>query len=550
MSLSDQIDRKFEESFEIPSFMTIEVMNDDGYVPVKSSNKTILYEVYTITFSDGTIVECADDHIFIDSNGVEVFAKDSFGCTIQSVNGNVSVVGVDQTGRFENMYDLSVGGNNLYYTNGILSHNTTTFGLDVLHDVIFTQDYSVGITSYKNKNVIDFMDRIRFAYENLPWWLKPPVKIYNRFTIQFSNDSQIFGEVTSESSMRGRTVNRIISDELAFVRPDISEDFITSLLPSLSSDGDNSTTRLNIVSTPNGTEGVFPSIWFGAVNETNGFAYVEVKYEEVPGRTPEFEKDMVNKMGRDKFDQEFKNKFIGSGGTLVNSRVLESLATKQPVDFIEGFGKFDIFVEKLHGRTIALALDISEGIGEDNHCIQAMDTTTFEQVGEYANNIVNQTMYVKDFTMILKHLFDNGVEEVYYTIENNGIGQGVARLLESSTDDYLERCIAISDVDASGISKKLGFFMGNNKKMYGCGQLKDLLESNRLTINSKKLLTELKFFIKVGQTFKAAKGAKDDRVMAMVLLMLMLDQLVNYEESVDEVINDVDIDDEAWGIVF
>lgn len=428
------------------------------------------------------------------------------------------------------------------------SGKTTVVGMDCLHDMIFNPDYRVGITSYRSSAVLDFMDRIRYAYEALPWWMKPAVSIYNRFSIKFDNGSSVISEVTAENTFRGKSLIRIVSDELAFTKPAIADAFMASLLPSLEADGEASTTRLNVISTPNGTEGAFPSLWFGAVVGENGFAPVEVKYEEVPGRTPEFEIKMIKKLGRDKFEQEFKNRFIGSGGTLVNSRIMESIKTKDPV---RSEGDLDLYVDSLNGRKLAISCDVAEGINEDNHVVQIFDIETFEQVGEFANNNLPQTLYFKEIVKIIKMMYSEGAAEVFYTVENNGLGQGIMRLIENSQDNGLSAATLISDVNADGTpAKRLGMLTTGKSKLAGCVQLKDMIESGVLKINSKKLLTELKFFVKSGVSFAAERGAKDDRVMACVLFCNMLPQLANYEESVDLAINDVNEDDEMWGISF
>ena len=430
---------------------------------------------------------------------------------------------------------------------GRQSGKTTTLGMDVLHEVIFNQDYRVGITSYKNANVLDFMDRIRFAYENLPWWMKPACVVYNKFSVVFDNGSSVRSQVTAENTFRGTSLNRIISDELAFTKPAIANEFIASLMPSLMGNGEESETKLNIISTPNGTEGAFPSIWFGAMSGDNGFCPVEVKYEEIPNRTEEFERSMVKKIGRDKFDQEFRNKFIGSGGTLINSRIMEAITTVDPVEEI---GDLELFVSDLRGRNVALSCDVAEGVGEDNHVMQIFDIDTFEQLGEYANNNLPQTMYFKDIIKTIRLLYSRGCVEVYYTVEANGIGQGIMRLIETSEDPVLQDATMISDVDQYGVAKRMGMLTTGKSKQAGCAQLKDLVELNTMKINSKKLLTELKFFVKKGTSFEAETGAKDDRVMACVIFANMLPQLANYEDSVDQAINHVNEEEELWGISF
>jgi hypothetical protein len=481
-------------------------------------------------------LKCANDKYYFFENY----------CYIQSPKGKALFKAREYQSRI-----IDTSADNRFTTNllGRQSGKTTTFAVDILHDVVFTQDYRVGITSYKNANVIDFMDRLRFSYENLPWFMKPATITYNTFSMKFDNGSSVRSQVTTSNTFRGMTLQRIVVDELAFVKPAIADEFISSLLPSLEGDGELSTTRLNIISTPKGTEGAFPSIWFGAVAGTNGFVPVEVEYHEIPGRTPEFETKMVAKMGRDKFDQEFKNKFIGSGGTLVNSRIMESIKAIEP---IKKFGELDLFVESLAGRKIAMACDVSEGVGGDNHCIQIIDIDSFEQVGEFANNMMNQTLYTREIIKIIEHLYSEGVTDIFYTVEANSIGAGVLRLLENSSNPILDEAVLISDIKADGSpSGRSGMLTGNNSKLDGCMRLKDLIETNRLKLNSKKLLTELKFFVSSGASFAAEKGMKDDRVMGMVILMNMLKQVANYEDNVHDTINSIENEsEECWGIAF
>lgn len=433
-------------------------------------------------------------------------------------------------------------------TSHIPTHNTTTMGVDVLHDTIFTEDYPVLITSYKGKNVKDYMSRIRFAYENLPWWLKPPCIVYNQTEIRFTNWSSIFAEVTNESTGRGTTQKRIIADELAFVNPKVSTEFMASLLPSISAAGEHATTRFNIISSANGTEGIFANLWFEALAGDNSFHPVEILYEAVPGRTPEFEKKMIADIGKARFDREFRNAFISTGGTLVNSRIMEKIKPQPPVRQMKDL---DIYVESFHGRKVAMACDISEGVGEDNAVIQLVDIVTMEQIAEYGNNMVNQSMFFQDMLRTMKMLQDEGAEECYFTFENNGVGAGISRLIEHSDHPVLEWATLISDPVETG-KYRSGMYTTHPKKMAGCGLLKDMIELYKLTIRSKKLLTELKFFSKKGAGFAAIAGAKDDRVMGMVVLMNMLTLLSNYEDDIDDTINDLDEDtiDDVWGIIF
>lgn len=237
--------------------------------------------------------------------------------------------------------------------------------------------------------------------------------------------------------------------------------------------------------------------------------------------------------------------FISDKGTLINSIVLEGIKYKEPV---RAFGDLRIYVDSFAGRKIAFACDVSEGIGQDSHAIQMMDIDTFEQVGEFQNNFLTQTQYVKEIVKIVHMLFNEGAAEVYYTVEANSIGQGVMRLIENLDDPLFDQAQLISEP----MSNRLGLLTTGKSKLSGCMDLKDAIELQKIKINSEILVTELKFFIRKGQSFAAEAGTHDDLVMAMVLLMNLLKQLANYEDNVYEMVNEIDDEtgDELWGIAF
>lgn len=422
----------------------------------------------------------------------------------------------------------------------ILTHNTEGFVIDILWEMTFFRDTRVGVTSYKDTNVNDINSRIRFCYESLPTFLKAPVKKYNSKAIAFSNGSSVEFEVIKESTFRGKSKTRILVDEFAFVEPSIAEAFLTSIIPSLMGAGKKAKTKFQVISTPNGTSGEFAKMWFDAVSGKNGYAYTEVKYEEVPDRDEEFERAMLEKMTREKFLQEFKCHWISTKKSLINGSYIETIDTIDPVEKI---GDLHLFVkrEELAGRKLAMACDVSEGIGGDYHAFQIFDIERMEQVGEFQNNVLTQSMYVKQILNAIKLMHESGAEEIYYTYENNAIGAGVARLLETSESPWLDHAMLISDING----KKLGMNTNRSSKDKGCTQLKDLIEMGKMKIRSKRLKTELQFFVKKGASFAAEDGATDDLVMATVILCNMLEILSNYEDSVYDTMNEIDgLDDE------
>ena len=125
MLLSNKIERKFIDSVEL---FDLEIETDSGWQPITHIHKTVPYEKWKMTTSSGLFLESADDHIVFDENMNEIFIKNLVPgvSRIQTADGIQFVSSVERFGVEEEMFDITVDSNDhRFYTNGILSHNTT-----------------------------------------------------------------------------------------------------------------------------------------------------------------------------------------------------------------------------------------------------------------------------------------------------------------------------------------------------------------------------------------------------------------------------------------
>ena len=413
------------------------------------------------------------------------------------------------------------------------SGKTTTIVAYLLHQAIFFPDVIIGVTAHKGSGAKEIISRFRYAYENLPAWIKPAVTSYNVFDIMFSNNSKIMSQTTTESTYRGMSLTILYVDEMAFIKPNIMDQWWKAILPSLSAPN----SRFIATSTPNGSEGKFAEIWFKALQGMNDFNPIEVVNEQVPDRDENFKTNMLKDMSATEYAQEYENAFLSSSGTLIYSPVLESLKSS---DIIYSFGDLRYY-KTVRGRKLGVSVDVGTGIGQDYTTVQVFDLDTFEQLAEFRNNLLNITDFTKVFLQILKDLYDKGAAFIYYTIEANSIGMGVTQLLHNATDAVLAKAELIS------AGKHLGILTTNKTKMKGCTRMKDLIESGRMKLNSQYLISELKFFIKKGASFAAEAGKTDDLVMGVVLFCNMIEELAQYEEDVYDTLNSVDMVGELDG---
>jgi len=123
-SISNTVNRKFIDSVDLEH---LEIETDTGWQPIAKIMKTVPYRVWHIEVESGLTLDCADDHIVFDQDCHEIFVKKlQAGSLIKTINGNEKVTKVLVSDHRENMFDIAVDStDHRYYTNGILSHNTT-----------------------------------------------------------------------------------------------------------------------------------------------------------------------------------------------------------------------------------------------------------------------------------------------------------------------------------------------------------------------------------------------------------------------------------------
>lgn len=196
---------------EQSSPVDIFVKTPDGFSRVKYVNKTVPYDVWQLQ-TQGHELFCADHHIVMDKdNNQRTVESLTSSDSIQTIDGNQNVIGATKLDvPAENMFDLTIDDqNHVYYTNGIVSHNSWIAGAYLLWFAMFHFEKTVLILSNKNDNAMEMIHRVRFVYEHLPKWLKAGLADdgWNKHTVGFDNGSRIISQATSENSARGLSVS-------------------------------------------------------------------------------------------------------------------------------------------------------------------------------------------------------------------------------------------------------------------------------------------------------------------------------------------------------
>jgi hypothetical protein len=345
-------DGKFIERYDVDGY---EIVTDSGFVDVVALHKTIPFVKYELRAGRHRL-ECADDHIVFRQDYEEVFVKDLRpGDLIRSDTGIDVVERVECLGVEENMYDfeLSDKSDHRYYTNGILSHNTTSYCIFALWRTLFAEDQKVLICAQTMKNAMDFLGNIRLAYENIPFWLKPGCLEYNKKKIVFGNRSQIESNVTSPA-VRGSTGGILILDEFAIIENHIVDEFWKAVYPTVSS---SKNSKVIIVSTPKGVGNLYYQIYKGAEDDPGGeWKNFRIDWYDVPGRDEVWKQQTINSMCKGDltaWNQEYGN--CCGPDTIVHTRNrgLHSLITMSELyDSFDFCGSGSEFISNEYGYLV------------------------------------------------------------------------------------------------------------------------------------------------------------------------------------------------------
>jgi hypothetical protein len=518
-TLSETVDRKFIEVLDVDEW---DILTDDGWAPITSSNKTIKYEVFKVVTETNRELLCADNHILFTHEYKEVFAKDSLGLYLLTESGPEKVISVSNTGISEHMYDLSIDSDtHRYYTNGFLSHNTTIIAAYLLWFACFKFEKYILVASKDNDAAIDVMDRIRFSYELLPMWLKPGCVTWNRHEMTFDNNSTIKSSATTENTGRGRSISVLMLDELAFVKNTIQDAMWASLAPTLSTGG-----QCIISSTPNGDQDLFATLWRQAETETNGFKAVFAPWNAHPDRDESYKAKMIAKVGELMWRQEYECEFLSSEELLINSIKLNALQSKDPLFEEQGIK----FWEHINPRkSYIVGVDISEGLGKDYSVIQIFDDNMM-QVGEYRSNAISEAKLYDKIVALFKYMLSFKAQgkspTISWSYENNSIGKVITTLYNSDAN--------FPEAELISQGSKLGMNTNLQTKSEACKDLKRMVEQvNPLVINSKFVITELKNYIQKGsgKTYEAKKGSTDDTISAILICVRIYKVIASYDDK-------------------
>lgn len=407
---------------------------------------------------------------------------------------------------------------------------------------MFHPDQTILIASNKASSAMELIARIQYAYEEVPDWLKPGIddSNYNKHAVGMDNSSRIIATATSKDSGRGMPLSLVYADELAFIPPNIAQEFYTSLTPTLSTGG-----AMIISSTPNGDTGLFAEIWRRATMGTTGddgerWGHVHVPWDAPP--RPEgqekFKSFMIDKLGERKWQQEYECQFISSESTLIDSFILNNIEQQIGTKNIEHeYRNTKFWTEIKRNFIYVIGVDPSTGSGNDYTVIEMFEFPSMKQVMEYRENTIRAPTVYEYLKNLIKYVESLG-GVVYFTIENNAVGQGMISLYE--TDANPMDTVFVSE------AKKLGVTTTTGSKIRTALRFKEMVEKRQLTMYSSMLYKECKNYVRRKGSYEAQVGATDDCIAAVLLVIRVIEDMQTFDENAYQMLNTFQAEDKEW----
>ncbi len=245
--------------------------------------------------------------------------------------------------------------------------------------------------------------------------------------------------------------------------------------------------------------------------------------------------------------------FIIYDETLIDALKLVGLKGREP---LMRTGEVRWFHKPKKGRIYLVGLDPSLGTGGDFAAIQVFDGISMEQVAEWQHNKSPVKRQIKIMQDIIGYIAkETGYTEtahteteIYWSVENNTLGEACLTVIEHTGEENFAGMMVNQPKTGSGQRRyRKGFTTTAKTKLSVCATLKNLVEANKMEVNSRRLVKELKNFVANGLKFEAKVGETDDLISATLLVLRISNHLAKYDDRIHDRLAQNAGDDDEFG---
>ncbi len=407
---------------------------------------------------------------------------------------------------------------------------TTLSAAYALWLMIFHKDQSILALAPTQEKARNIVDKVRFAYGELPSWLKIEALENHKLSLWLSNGSKIKAASGASESARGYTANILILDEAAFI--DNAEDLWGSAQQTLATGG-----KAILLSTPNGLEGFFDKMWSDAEMGENNFIPVKLKWDVHPDRTQKWRDDQDRELGKRMAAQECDCDFLTSGDTYFEVEDLEYYSNniQEPIE-TRGFQKdYWIWDYPDPSKTYMVIVDTARGDGSDSSGVQVLETFSGNQVAEYKGSMDNKQLSKFVISVCLEY------NNALLIVENTGLGHatisdildiGYNNLYYSPKGDTLNVSQYMTQFYEYDTSKMTpGFTTSTKTRPEILLAMRSYVKDHLIKVKSIRTVNEMRTFVWKNGKPQAQTGYNDDLVLPYSIGLYLRDSAIQYRSQ-------------------
>lgn len=220
--------------------------------------------------------------------------------------------------------------------------------------------------------------------------------------------------------------------------------------------------------------------------------------------------------------------FVSSDALLIESVTLNNMEQASKGIQTKILNGVTFYKTPKQGETYIIGVDPSTGSGNDFSVIQIFHFPSMEQIGEMRSNSMSSGGLYAKIKWLLQ-TFDAQQCTSYFSVENNGVGEGIVALYMND-----ENPPSMAEMISESQGNRLGMNTNVRTKMKSCINLKEMLEKGRMKIYSPTVFNELKNFVRKRGSYQAQIGSTDDCISAVLIVIRILEEISTYEQGAFE----------------
>lgn len=376
--------------------------------------------------------------------------------------------------------------------------------------MIFHKDKNILALATTQATARNLVTKVQFMYEQLPSWLRLKSLEKNKLSLRLVNGSRIAAKSSNSDAARSEAVSLLIIDEAAFI--DNIDDTFAAAQQTLATGG-----QCMALSTPNGVGNWFHQTWAKAETGENSFVPVRLPWSVHPERNQAWRDLQDNDLGPRMAAQECDCDFLASGETVFEPEYLsfyEQTYKKDPNERRGVDSNLWIWEYPDYTKSYMVVADVARGDGADYSAFHIMDIESATQIGEYKSKVAP-----RDFGNILV-----GVASEYnnalLVIENASMGWAtIEQVLEREYPNLYYSSRSDQDTVESYMNKYEkgnlvpGFTMSMKTRPLVIAKMMEYIRDKSVTIQSKRLLEEMRVFVWKNGKAQAQSGYNDDLII-------------------------------------